>query len=201
MPVSRPTVPTSAISVPDVPFARTSRPLVEVRGLCVRLGAKDVLRDVAMPVRAGEILALAGLDGAGNSALLAAMAGGSVLPQSAELPFPGAVEDAVRMGRAPWSGTPGEDEDDAAVAAAAAATERVCRQPVEGLRHPRTGCRSSCRNARREPGRPGADGPGGAASPGRRPGACSAFQRHRPSARSRCGRCIRSRRPACHGPR
>lgn len=92
-----------------------------------------------MPERAGEILALVDPDGPGKSALLAAMAGGSVLPQSAELPFPFAVEDVVRMGRAPWSGTPGEDEDDAAVAAALAATERGCRQPVEVLRHPRTG--------------------------------------------------------------
>lgn len=92
-----------------------------------------------MLVRAGEILALADPDGPGKSALLAAMAGGSVLPQSAELPFPFAVEDAVRMGRAPWPGTPGEDEDDAAVAAAPAATERICWQPVDVLRPPRTG--------------------------------------------------------------
>ncbi|WP_406336258.1 ATP-binding cassette domain-containing protein [Streptomyces sp. NBC_00203] len=46
----------------------------------------------------------------------------AVLSPSATLSFPFTVEEVVRMGRAPWAGTGGED-DDAAVAQAMAATE------------------------------------------------------------------------------
>ena len=47
----------------------------------------------------------------------------AVLPQSTSLAFPFTVEEVVRMGRAPWAGTPGEDHDDAVVASAMARTE------------------------------------------------------------------------------
>ncbi|MHA4815646.1 heme ABC transporter ATP-binding protein [Streptomyces aculeolatus] len=122
----------------------------EARGLAVRLGGRAVLDGVDLAARAGRLTALVGPNGAGKSTLLAALAGDlapaagevlvggrdvaawapaelalrrSVLPQSATLAFPFPVGDVVRMGRAPWSGTPAQDADDEAVAWALAVTE------------------------------------------------------------------------------
>ncbi|MFG2875985.1 heme ABC transporter ATP-binding protein [Streptomyces sp. NPDC048337] len=124
--------------------------LAETLDLHVRLGAREVLSGIDLTARSGEVLALVGPNGAGKSTLLAALAADlpaasgevridgravagwgardlalrrSVLPQTAALSFPFPVEDVVRMGRAPWAGTPLADADDEAVAAAMAATE------------------------------------------------------------------------------
>ena len=138
---SRPTPP---------PPAEPGDVLAEVEGLHVRLGSREVLSGVDVVARAGEVLALVGPNGAGKSTLLGAIAadlpaaagvvrihgraaGGwapaelalrrAVLPQAASLSFPFAVEEVVRMGRAPWAGTEREDEDDVAVAEAMGAAE------------------------------------------------------------------------------
>jgi len=50
-------------------------PLIEARGVTVTIGGRDLLRDVDIAVRAGEIVGLVGPNGAGKSTLLRALSG------------------------------------------------------------------------------------------------------------------------------
>ncbi|MFI6619393.1 heme ABC transporter ATP-binding protein [Streptomyces sp. NPDC050528] len=134
--------------------------LAEAEDLHVQLGGRAVLHGVSVPVRAGEVLALAGPNGAGKSTLLAALAGDlvpsagvvriygraaaewsapelalrrAVLPQAAALSFPFTVEDVVRMGRAPHATSPAEDEVAVADAMARAEVAGFALRPFSAL--------------------------------------------------------------------
>jgi iron complex transport system ATP-binding protein len=124
--------------------------LLEARDIDVTIGPVPILRSVDFTVRAGELVALVGPNGSGKSTLLGVLSGDlpptrgdvdvcarpleswsalelarlrAVLPQMVTMSFPFLVRDIVSMGRAPWQGTPLEDDDDAAVIAALQATD------------------------------------------------------------------------------
>lgn len=119
--------------------------VLSARDICVRLGGAEILRNVDLDVRTGRVLALVGPNGAGKSTLLGALSGDltpdegtvlvdgeapgdwttrelavrrGVLMQRVDVTFPFSVTDIVRMGRAPWTGTPAEEWDDEVVATA-----------------------------------------------------------------------------------
>lgn len=125
-------------------MSRTPAPLLALRAASVRVDGAALLDQVDLDVRAGEVLTVVGPNGAGKSTLLSVVAGDrrpdggavtwegtplaavgtaelarlrAVLLQENAVSFPFRVVDVVRMGRAPWRGTPAEDRDEDVVAA------------------------------------------------------------------------------------
>lgn len=112
--------------------------VAQLDGVTVHRGRTAVLNDVSLDVQAGEVLAIVGPNGAGKSTALTTLAGDvapssgtvrmherpladwlprelarqrAVLLQDSAVAFPFAAIEVVRMGRAPWRGTPHEHED------------------------------------------------------------------------------------------
>jgi iron complex transport system ATP-binding protein len=122
--------------------------LIQASSISVRIGARDVLRDIDMTVEGGELVALVGPNGAGKTTLLRALAGlqlpagGSItyggkdvgtisaderaravsyLAQDSAVSWPLRVSSLVALGRLPHRGASAKDNA-AAVQRALAAT-------------------------------------------------------------------------------
>ncbi len=122
--------------------------MIVANGLSVRAGGRELLANVSLSLRPGEVLAVVGPNGAGKSTLLRALAGEvraargavtfagrglaewpardlarrrAVVPQHTAPAFPMAVRELVALGRLPWHGTREAARDGAAVAEAIAA--------------------------------------------------------------------------------
>lgn len=74
--------------------SNTERPLVEVRGLGVRFGRQEVLRDIDLSVQRGQTLAIIGESGCGKTVLLKSIIG-LVRPASGSVHFDGADMNAL----------------------------------------------------------------------------------------------------------
>lgn len=120
------------------------------RAVTVRIAGRAIVDGVDLHVAPGRVHALVGPNGAGKSTLFSALAGDAdpssgqvllggvgltriparerarrraVLLQENLVSFAFTAEQVVRMGRAPWAGTPAEEDDDRAVADAMAETD------------------------------------------------------------------------------
>jgi branched-chain amino acid transport system ATP-binding protein len=67
--------PLSTVAAPAAATAANPPPLLDVRHLCAWYGRAQVLFDVALQVRPGEVVALMGRNGAGKSTTLASIIG------------------------------------------------------------------------------------------------------------------------------
>lgn len=128
----------------------STTPVMQVIGARLSLGGRKILDGIDLELHGGEVVALVGPNGAGKSTLLAAMSGDepleagrillhgtglgqwgigrlaklrAVQTQESRVSFAFTGEDVVRMGRAPWAGTPEEQRDDTIVAAALETSE------------------------------------------------------------------------------
>ena len=79
-----------------------SKPWIEVRGLSVRYGSREVVSSIDLDLPRGEILALLGPSGAGKSTLLSAL--GQRLPAGAQAT--GEVRSTERLATSPMSQIP-----------------------------------------------------------------------------------------------
>lgn len=128
----------------------TTAPALAARGVGYSVGQARLVDDVSLEVRHGELVALVGPNGAGKSTLLSLLTGErqpsegttelegrplaewqhkelarrrAVLTQDNHVAFTFRVGEVVEMGRAPWRGTPQDDEDEQAIADAMARTD------------------------------------------------------------------------------
>ncbi|TDV38668.1 heme ABC transporter ATP-binding protein [Actinophytocola oryzae] len=131
-------------------WPEAGEPLATMSGVGVSRGGREVLRDIDLTLRAGEVLAVVGPNGAGKSSLVSLLSGDlsvgsgsvsvggrpverwrprelalwrSVLPQHTTVAFPFTVRQVVEMGRAPWAGMAEAADDETVVTEAMAETE------------------------------------------------------------------------------
>lgn len=132
------------------PARAVPEPVLVVQGVHVTVRGRELLHDVTMQVRPGEVVALIGPNGAGKSTLLSVIAGDrapqrgrcliagrevgawgaralarhrAVLLQDPQVAFSYRVEDVVAMGRAPWRGTERARHDHRVIAECLGRTE------------------------------------------------------------------------------
>jgi ABC-type sugar transport system ATPase subunit len=69
---------------PDSPSTRSTKPFLEVRGLCKQFGNIHALKDVDLDIYPGEVLGLLGDNGAGKSTFIKSISG-VYIPTSGEI--------------------------------------------------------------------------------------------------------------------